>query len=353
MPGNRRSCLTQDWNVANNAYSTTVGRNSGGLDGSAYFQGFSVHAAWLMIAACAGLCSLVPVLVRMRSGVRGTSLLPAWRAALLTWAVWTVVAVVTIAMPVPAAGIDCLWYLAAVTGLIPPIATLGARRPIHRVWTWFVLVPLVMVFSWPVMPSVWRGAGHLAAFDLETPLIVGFLLVSVMGAGNYIGLSHTVSAVLWIAGLWLVVLPLCPATSSGMPQALTARAGACFCLVAAGWIADRQVARRERVSDIGRRPLDHVWDDFRELFGIVWSRRIMERFNDEARRNGAPLRLGLHGLETAAGEQPEVNPDAASLATAESSLRWLLQKFVDPGWIERRICGRDVADARGAANERK
>lgn len=301
-----------------------------------------MHEDWLMIAACAGLATLVPVLARMRRGLRGTSLMHAWWATCLVWIVWTVVAIATLA-PLPLrAWANCLWYLAAVTALIPPIAALGARRPINRAWTWFVLVPLVLVFAWPVMPAVWRGADNPAAFDLEAPVVVGFVLVSIMGAGNYLGLAHTVSALLWLAGLWLVVLPLCPSTARWMIDTWSARSGAVFCLVAAGWIADRQFARRRRAADRSgadqkRRPLDRVWDDFRELFGIVWARRLMDRFNDDARRQGSPLRLGLHGLQNSAEGNPGSTIDAKSFAAAESSLRWLLQKFVDPDWIDRRM----------------
>ena len=167
MPGNRRSCLMQDWYVANNAYSRTTVRALAELDGSAYFRGFSMRDGWLMIAACAGLATLVPVLTRMRSGLAGTALVHAWPATLLTWTVWTVVSIVTLAPSPLRPWADCLWYLAAVAALIPPIAALGARRPINRSWTWFVLVPLVLVFAWPVMPTVWRGADNPAAFDLE------------------------------------------------------------------------------------------------------------------------------------------------------------------------------------------
>jgi hypothetical protein len=337
MPGNLRSCLTQDWNVANNAYSRTAARALSRSDGSACFQGFSVHEDWLMIAACAGLAALAPVLMRMRQGLRGTALTHAWSAILLVWLVWMFVGVSTLSPSPLRPWASCLWYLAAVTALIPPIAALGARRPINRAWTWFVLVPLILVFAWPVVPAVWRGAGIPAAFDLETPMVVGFLLVSIMGAGNYLGLSHSVSAVLWLAGQWLVIVPLCPATAGWMTGAWSPRPWAAFCLVAAGWIADWQVARRRRAPDLGRQPLDRVWDDFRELFGIVWARRLMERFNEEAQRQRMSLRLGLHGFEKAAGGGQKMNDDAASLVAAEKSLRWLLQKFVDPDWIDRRM----------------
>jgi hypothetical protein len=337
MPGNLPSRRPQDWNVANNAYSRIIAQRLAFFDGSAYFQGFSVRDDWLMMGAWAGLATLAPVLVRLRHGLRGTALAHAWTATLLTWIALMGVVIVTIIPPSLRPWANCLWYLAAVVALMPPIAALGARRPINRAWTWFVLAPLFGVFAWPIMPVVWPGGVNPGAFDLETPVVVGFVLVSIMGAGNYLGLSHSVSAVLWIAGLWLIVLPLCPTTAGWMTDPWPARIWAMLCLVGAGWLADRQVAGRRRALDVGRLPLDRVWGDFRELFGIVWARRIMERFNDDARRHDSLLRLGLHGLENAGGSRVDAGVDAASLAAAETSLRWLLQKFVDADWIDRRM----------------
>jgi len=78
------------------------------------------------------------------------------------------------------------------------------------------------------------------------------------------------------------------------------------------------------------------------LFGIVWAKRIQERFNDDARRRGLKLRLGFQGLENltgpkSSGMKSDDGFDPESLSAAESSLRWLLQKFVDPGWIDQRL----------------
>jgi hypothetical protein len=225
-----------------------------------------------------------------------------------------------------------LWYLVAVLALVPPIAVLGARRPTARIWTWFVLVPLVLVFTWPLAPAL-RREGDPAAFSLEEPVLVGYLLVLVMGAGNYLGLRFSLAALFWMTGLALVVLPLCPAVAKWAPEAPSGRLWGTLCLVSAGWIADRQVARgceRRRTGPA----LDRVWCDFRDLFGIVWARRLQDRFNEEARRKGLPLRLGMHGFQAAAGQ---AECDAQTLAAAEESLRWLLQKFVDPAWIDRRL----------------
>ena len=287
------------------------------------------------IAACAGILSLAPVLVRLRRGVLGTALESAWRSTAAVWLIWLAVGCLTIPQSSFAAWSDVLWYLAAVLALTPPIAVLGAKRPTSRVWTWFVLVPLVLVLAWPVLPSL-RHVGAAVAFSLEEPVVVGYVLVLLMGAGNYLGLRFSLSALLWIGGLLLIVLPLCPVTAGWVFESQLSRPWGTLCLVAAGWIADRQILRSRAVNNESRVPLDRVWRDFRDLFGIVWARRIQERFNEDARRTGLALRLGIDGLEHRAGTSTS-EFDSQSLIAAEASLRWLLQKFVEPAWIDRRL----------------
>jgi hypothetical protein len=300
-----------------------------------------VEIVWPSIAECAGIVSLSPVLMRLRLGVRGTALESAWPCAAFVWLVWLIVTGLAAAERLGAlsslhAWIDVLWYLAAILALTPPVAVLGARRPAARVWTAFVLIPLVLVFAWPVLAALQQAAVPVA-FALEAPLLVGFTLVAVMGAGNYLGLRFSSSALLWIAGLLLVVLPLCPATSGWVFEAQTGRALGTLCLVASAWLADRQTKGHNAGTLPQRAPLDRVWRDFRDLFGIVWARRIQERFNDEARQQALPFHLGIDGLEDATGRAPAAAVDGQSLAAAEASLRWLLQKFVDRDWIDRRL----------------
>jgi hypothetical protein len=237
-----------------------------------------------------------------------------------------------------AGGADLVWYAVAVVMLVPPIAVLGARRPVNRVWPWFVLVPLVLIFAWPAL-SAFRGGRAPAAWSIEEPVFVGYALVAVMGAGNYVGLRHTIPALMWMAALMLLVGPLCPATAPWMPAPSTARAWSMLLIAAAAWLSAGFARRPDRASAAtGPVSLDGVWLDFRDLFGIVWARRVQERFNEEMRRSNSPVRLGIHGFENA------VNPGRAlatlpstDLNAAESSLRWLLQKFVDPEWIDRRL----------------
>lgn len=299
-----------------------------------------MNNTWLALAAVAGLGSLFPVLLRMRQGFRGTALESAWFWAALVWIVWLSVTFLTIEPAGPHGSGDILWYLAAVLALTPPIAVLGARRPTSRVWTAFVLVPLVLVFSWPLVPLLrtvlLQHEGSLA-FSLEEPLALGYVVVLVMGAGNYVGLRFSFPALLWMAGIMLVVLPLCPTTATWAFAADTGRSVGTLCLVAAAWIADRQVARRASAPSGSNLSVDRLWQDFRDLFGIVWSRRVQERFNDEARRKGLGVQLGMNGLEDAAGKPLPTGFDPQALSAAETSLCWFLQKFVDREWIEQRL----------------
>jgi hypothetical protein len=293
-----------------------------------------VHNVWWSLLAGAAIASLLPVLRRLRHGLQGTALAAAWPWAAIVWLTCLAVPVVTVEVSPLSGWSDVLWYLAAVLALTPPIAVLGARRPIVRVWGWFVLAPLVLVFTWPLLP-VLRGGGVPREFTVEAPVVAGYVLVLVMGAGNYLGLRFSPSALLWMAGLLLVVLPLCPATAGWVPGAPSGRVVGSLSLAVAGWIADRQVARGRSRPDGSR--LNPVWGDFCDLFGIVWARRVQERFNDEARRTGLPVRLAMHGLEAAEGIEAGASYDQPTLAVAEGSLRWLLQKFVDPSWIDARL----------------
>jgi hypothetical protein len=272
----------------------------------------------------------------LRRGLSGTALLSAWNWVAVAWIGWLMALLLSAAPRATKGTVEISWYVAAVLALTPPIAVLGARRPTSRVWTCFVLVPLVLVFTWPILTALHSGEAS-RTFSLEEPLLAGYGLVLVMGAGNYLALRYSLAALLWTVGLLAVVLPLCPTTARWMLGAENGRFWGTICVAAAGWIADRLAARSGRPGSGDRPALDRVWRDFRDLFGIVWSRRVQERFNDQARQTGLSLRLGWEGLEPAAGNPTSGTFDSQSLADTEKSLRWLLQKFVDPEWIDERL----------------
>jgi len=250
----------------------------------------------------------------------------------ILWLAWGLAGAVSLTGGGPAGWVDILWYGLAVALLLPPIAVLGARRPIHRVWPLFVLLPLLLVFLWPVLSALARTRIP-PAWSIESPLFVGYLVVLVMGAGNYLGLRQTIPALFWITTILLLVGPLCPLTASIFVSPERSRLFATLTLAASGWGAVLQ--SRSPVPESS--PAIHrMWLRFRDTFGLVWAMRVMERFNETARLKKWPLYLGLEGIGPVnLPSPPESEPvlDQAVLHEAESSLRWLLEKFVDEAWF--------------------
>ena len=130
--------------------------------------------------------------------------------------------------------------------------------------------------------------------------------------------------------------------------------------------ADRQAQR----PTVARHPLDRLWFDFRDTFGIVWGRRILERLQMRAESERWPMRLTDDGwaptseslaatpqpatplpAAVAPGAADQIQPDRHDETAAavvwpqllsqdprpEQALRWLLRRFVDPEWIDQRL----------------
>jgi hypothetical protein len=308
--------------------------------------------------AFVGIISLVSLawpLARLRNALHETSLGFVWPWGAATWLAWVAAALVEALAPLDSTAFDLIWYSVAILTMIPPIAVLGGRRATARVWSTFILLPLGLVFFWPVLAAIVRG-GLLGAFRLEEPLLLGAALIVLMGTGNYLGMRFSLSALLWGAAIGAILLPLCPATAAYVSSPQTARMLATWFFIVAVWSAD-WLARRGRCAprgassatpsetaaanrvEIDRARLDRLWGDFRDLFGLVWSRRVLERFNERSCQEGHAIRLSMKGFDVAsAAGSPECDV-AAELAFAESALGWLLQKFVEPGWIGRRMGG--------------
>ncbi len=261
--------------------------------------------------------------------LQATTVLTAWRWAIAASFVWLLAFGVSFTVDVPQGYSDLMWYSVALVSLCPAIAVLGARRPGTSAWTWFVILPMLAVLGWPML-TVWGHNLRSASFQLEIPQLAGFVLVLLMSAGNYIGTRYWASACLYAMALCLLVAPV----SAVAPQGLSADASrslAGLVLGAAVGVAD--------VSSRRRRPapssLDGLWEDYRNLFGIVWSRRLQDRLNAVASQQKWPLRVapsGFHWSQTITREQRQETE-----IKVEQSLRWMLRRFVDPEWIDSRL----------------
>jgi hypothetical protein len=262
--------------------------------------------------------------------LRGTTLRLAWAwslAALVLWFVgWTGQ---TVSGAAPPAWLNLTWYVAAVVSLCPWVAVLGAKRPGVRVWTWFVLLPLILVLTLPVMAGVGPSWSNAAVVRIPLPLVLGFALVLLMGVGNYMGTRYALAAAVAAVALCLVTAPHSDAAPQWLSASPSTSAWATGLLSVSILLAHRQSLR----PTVARSPIERLWFDYRDAFGIVWARRLLERVNDRARTEGWDCRLADEGFI------PVVDHASPSIADPriEHTFRWLLRRFVDPEWIDRRL----------------
>lgn len=284
--------------------------------------------------AWAGLLSLLPILWRMHRNTSGTTLRLAWYWTAAAWLCWLGVWGAALLYPGLGAGtFDQLWYGVAILLLCPPIAVLGAKRPMSRAWGWFILLPLLLVFGWPAA-SAWGHAFQHVPWSLEEPVLVGYCLVLLMGVGNYAGTRLTLSALLWSVAMLLLVLPLCPATAGGLPGVAVCRNAAALFMTGAGWIGLWQIRRTVRPAFT----LDALWSEFRHDFGVVWARRIQDAINETSRKSKWGVVLTPHGFKGTHGEASSAESlPPKTIGEMEASLRWWLRRFVSDEWISKRL----------------
>ncbi len=290
-----------------------------------------MSALWAILAVF--LVLMLALSIRLRQGLRGTTLTTTANWGIFTAAVWAAAGVLSaFVFPRHSEIQDQLWYWTAVVSVIPPIAVLGAKRPGSEAWNFFVLVPLVFVLGWPAL-TVWTSDGP-DALRVETPVLIGFVLVLVMGCGNYIATQLALPALLYALGVVLVLAP-CSTVSAGLGISFeTFRiSGTISMLLATLWSG--LILTHRPAATWGP---DRVWNDFRETFGIVWTKRALDRINIEfASREQWPAQLGPDGLEWSSPPTEEQRQQVEARLTY--ALHWLLRRFVDPEWIDRRLTG--------------
>ncbi len=240
---------------------------------------------------------------------RGTALRPA-----LVWAILAIVAAV-VAQAVgwtepidggrPGAG--RLTYLSTLAALAALGSVLNARSPGGRVWAGLMAI-LVLVFLIPWLEGPWRvrRAGGLTLLHLDAPWTFFYVFLVVVGVTNHLPTRFGTAAV-WLAlGFLLEYLGL---TRDDWPASRRASCWSWYAwaLAAAAWAAHRAGWRAPQ----GCTRLERLWFWFRDLWGVVWALRILERFNRTAELKGWPIRLGWFGLERAPGAADGLGPPGA------------------------------------------
>ena len=288
----------------------------------------------LQIVALLGLIRAFWIWHVFRSQLASTTLTQA--------ANWAGIAVSSVFIATGASAIDLppviqdqFWYWAAVLLVCPFISVLGSRRPTEKVWTGFIVLPLIAVLGWPALTALFGGSTP-APICVSTPVFLGFALVLVMGLGNYAGTRFGRSSLLAGAAVCLTVMPFHTSGGFTPTSSQTVRSAAAL-LTALSLFHARRQAGRKTMDEV---PCDRIWFDFRDTFGIVWSIRIQERINQTAESEQWPCRLTPLGFEWDSGISAHERYEGEQ--RVEATLRWLLRRFVDPCWIDARF--RDSAD---------
>jgi hypothetical protein len=295
----------------------------------------------LTFLLCLALAAVVWQAIQLRPGVRGTTLTTSATWGIVVALSWFLSALLSCtACHGHPTQQDQLWYWTAVLSLVPPIAVLGAKRPGSEAWNFFVLLPLVCVLGWPAL-TVWSSSGP-GALRVESPVLIGFVLVLVMGCGNYVATRLAFSALLYALAVVLTLAPCSTATTQLAAPGTLRIAG--IIAMALCVFTGQRVTGHTFIRPPGP---ERVWRDFQELFGIVWMKRAMDRINIEfADREQWPARLGPDGLEWTT--PPTDEQRAAIESRLTYALQWLLRRFVDPEWITARLANRSDSSVEGA-----
>ena len=187
------------------------------------------------------------------------------------------------------AGVDSapLLYAVICGTAAPAVAVFGARLPGMVGWN-FVVAGLLAVLLFPLASLIHRSDGWSP--DEPTAIFAG--LVFLVAAINYLPtrygyLAGSLALVSWID---LAVLTS-PARWPGAPDVLLPASAAALGL--ALWIGLALSGRRHAGSDEFR----GRWLAFRDRYGVVWARRVIDQFNRSSAAANFGVTLGWNGFE--------------------------------------------------------
>jgi hypothetical protein len=218
-----------------------------------------------------------------------------------------------------------LWLMASALTVCPSICLLGAKRPQDKPWH-LIVGTLWLVLALPGFQSLLLSRGP------DVPIHGArswFLLILVAcGSCNLVFSRFAPCVLLGSLGQLMMLSPFLPAP---VASSLGDTRWGLACYAAAVVLAAFWPARR------GGSPLDLLWRDFRDAFGLVWAARVIERINATALASGWNVAAGWGGIRTRDGKQlaGELSPE--QMRVVRQYLTNLLRRFVSQDWITRRL----------------
>lgn len=289
----------------------------------------------LRIAACSFAALAAGMLIWRRGVVRGTTLVGPW-AWFLVALVGTTVGEIMAARIGPTVSATPLRLLTAALTLCPPMSLSGAKRPQDKPWH-IIVASLWLVLTLPALQNVMM---HKTG-ELETHAARAWFLFTLLICGvlNSLFTRFWPCVLLAAVGQAILLSPYLPWPL----KALSACDSSWGVMSVSGAVilATTCFRRRRRPAE----PLDHLWLDFRDAFGLLWTLRVAEQINKVSRASGWNVSASWQGIRShgqSLGLQ-EWPPDQRR--AFHQSLCNLLRRFVNEEWIAARLGMASVSDS--------
>jgi len=292
------------------------------------------------IVAAVTLATGAAILALHQRTIRQTTLTSAWCwswAALAGWAGVELLAAWR--SDLTALALAPLRLAAVALSFCPAVSLVGAKRPQHAAWN-IVVVSLWGIVALPAAENYFLHPGQRLALGDARGWFLWILIL--LGPINFLPTRFWLAALLVAVGQ-VVALSRYVALPQRPPVPQPELVGLALCGL--GMLSAAASARRKTIA---ANPLDRLWLDFRNSFGLFWSLRVQERMNAASAQHGWDVELGWRGFRRreealkpeAQAKEPSDSPSLA-LQSSEPALRTtfkgLLRRFVSGEWIAERM----------------
>ncbi|HEY2827000.1 MAG TPA: hypothetical protein VGJ04_05310 [Pirellulales bacterium] len=253
---------------------------------------------------------------------------------------------------------DKFWLLAVCSTFCPLMSLLGAKRPQNRAWQ-FIVFSFWIVAALPTISALILQP----ADPLEVPTLWRWFyaaLLLLFGV-NYLPTRFGPASLLATIGEAQLLWPYLPLTSFADSPSFSrgiTLLGAGICVA---WATSRIRFAQRRDWRNSAAPLPawtNVWLAFRDMYGLVWGARMLERIESLLQSSNVAAWLQWNGFHSPSldanstdhhplrslqpsssiitePQQPASLP--AAMAAVEPGVRNLLRRFVSNNWIDQRL----------------
>jgi hypothetical protein len=191
-----------------------------------------------------------------------------------------------------------------------------------------VVVSLWTVLALPAADALFLNSGQpLEIQGFPSWFIVVLILVTLV---NTLPTKHALASLAAVAGQAFLLKDYLPLSIPGPRIELTIM-GLSLLAVAALLFSLRPP------RSTAAHPLDRLWLDFRDSFGLFWGLRVQERLLAAATMYQWPITLRWTGWTTLEGQPLRDTLSAEQQQAIVTTFRSLLRRFVANEWIDERL----------------